>query len=273
MTMSFAAPVPDLARTLFQGTEGHGARRALGWVLALAVHASLVGVVSSNAAQARRELRPVEVEILPPEPPPAPAKTAEPPPEPTPVSPATKAAAPSTPRSAPAAARAGAALTAKADAPAAQQPDAPFDFTSDPNGTSYGAGVVAVGGKADFGAKGAERTGQGATPAPAPVAHGGGDGLVPVANLSRKPRLDESDPCRGYFPRSATDDDARVSLHVVIDKGGRIASTVVLSEDPPGQGFGAAAKVCLRTKQLTPALDRDGNPAATAIRINLRFTR
>jgi periplasmic protein TonB len=269
MTMSFAIAAPDLAQTLFQGTERHRAWSALGWLAALTVHASLIGLVSSNAVQARSELRPVEVEILPPEL--APVKEAEPPPEPTTAPRA--AAAPSTPSRAPAAARAGTALTAKADAPAAQQPDEPYDFTSDPNGTSYGAGVVAVGGKADFGAKGAQVTGKGTTPTPAPLVRNAGEALIPLADLSRKPRLDEADPCRGYFPRSATDDDAQVSLHVVIGKSGKITSAVLLSEDPPGQGFGAAAKACLLSKRLAPALDRDGNPAATATRINLRFIR
>jgi hypothetical protein len=166
-------------------------------------------------------------------------------------------------------------LTAKADAPSPQQPEAPVDFTTDPNGTSYGGGVVAVGGRADFGAQGAKVGGKGALPAPAaaPVARDSGEQLVPLADLSRKPRLDEADPCRGFFPRSASDDDAHVSLRVVIGKNGRVTSAQLLSENPPGQGFGAAAKSCLLEKRLSPALDRDGNPAATATRINLRFTR
>jgi hypothetical protein len=174
-------------------------------------------------------------------------------------------------RNAPAAARAGAVLTAKADVQAAQQAAAPFDFTSDPNGSTYGAGVVAVGGKADFGAKGALVTGKPSTAVSPAIAVG--EAMIPLANLSRKPHLDEADPCRGYFPRSATDDDAHVTLHVVVSKSGKIATASLLGESPAGQGFGAAAKSCMLSKRFTPALDHEGRPAATATRINVHFVR
>jgi hypothetical protein len=265
--MSLAAS-PDVAHALFESRERRKTHGALGWLTALAVHAGLIGLVSGASAPARAALRPVEVEFLPPDPAPMkePGRPAPPPES------AQRPLVPSAARSAPAAARAGVLVTAKADAPASQQP-APVDFTTDPNGTSYGGGVVAVGGKADFGAKGAQAAGRGAAPVESPVVHDTGETLVPLADLSRRPQLDEADPCRGYFPHTATDDDARVSLRVIIGRNGRVTNALLLSESPLGQGFGAAAKTCMLSKRLVPALDRDGNPAATATRINLRFSR
>ena len=259
----------DVAHALFAGRERRKTRGVLGWLAALAVHAGLVGLVSGASAQTPAELRPVEVEFLPPEP----ATMKEPEPPASAAEPEQRSRVPSATHSAPPAARAGALLTAKTDAPASQQPTAPIDFATDPNGTSYGGGVVAVGGKADFGASGAQAAGKGATTVASPVVHDAGEALVPLADLSRKPKLDEADPCRGYFPHSAIDDDAHVSLRVVIGRNGRVMSALLLSENPPGQGFGAAAKTCMLSKRLVPALDRDGNPAATATRINLRFSR
>jgi len=94
-----------------------------------------------------------------------------------------------------------------------------------------------------------------------------------VADLSQKPRLDESDPCRGFFPQSALDDSAQVSVMVVVGKTGSVGRATVVSETPSGQGFGAAARACMSSKRFTPALDRAGSPTATAVRVNVRFRR
>jgi hypothetical protein len=147
------------------------------------------------------------------------------------------------------------------------------DFTTDPNVKSYGGGVVAALGSAAFGAAGAR-----VSPAPgsaplAPPTSRPGDGLTPASNLSRKPRLPGSDPCRGFFPGAAQDDVGDVAVMVTIAKSGRVSNTQLLSEDPRGQGFGGAARTCLANQSFIPALDRDGNAAATRIRVNLRFSR
>jgi hypothetical protein len=60
---------------------------------------------------------------------------------------------------------------------------------------------------------------------------------------------------------------------VTIGKTGRVLSTQLLSESPPGQGFAGAARTCLASQHFIPAQDRAGNAAATAIRVNLRFSR
>jgi TonB family protein len=215
---------------------------------------------------------PVELELAPPEPdptpqPPQPVAKEE---TPEPSSAATHAPVPT----APAAARAGALLTAKDDPQAQAQPEGPIDFTNDPTVAGFGGGVVAVGGKADFGVKGARPDGRpSVTASAAPAARGSGEILTPVADLGRKPSLGESDPCRGYFPSAAVDDVASASVLVTVGKTGMVSNVSVLSESPRAQGFGAAARSCMLSKRFTPALDREGRPAATAVRVNVRFSR
>jgi TonB family protein len=159
-------------------------------------------------------------------------------------------------------------LTAKPDAlaPAAAEP---FDFTSDPNSTVYGSGVVAVGGTASHGLAGARVGGEGKAPAPAPR----GDGLTNVSDLSARPRLRVSDPCRGFFPDVARADVATVSVRVVIGKNGKVSEAQVVSESPKGQGFGTAARACMLAQMFVPAQDKAGNAAAVALPVNVRFSR
>jgi len=60
---------------------------------------------------------------------------------------------------------------------------------------------------------------------------------------------------------------------VTIAKSGAVSKVTLVSESPAGQGFGAAARTCMSRKRFTVALDREGNAAATAVRVNVRFTR
>ncbi|HYP87112.1 MAG TPA: TonB family protein, partial [Polyangiaceae bacterium] len=216
----------------------------------------------------------LEVELLAPEPPPpAPEPLVTPPPVEEPRvaerAPSVKAAA-----APPEPARAGALLTAKADPAPSPAAEEPVDFTNDPSVLGFGSGVVAVGGKALVGAAAAR-----SSPAPASTGTNGlaprqtGEQLTPASDLSRKPGLGESDPCRGYFPSAATDDVATAAVMVTIGKSGAVSSVRLLSESPPQQGFGAAARTCMSSKRFSPGLDQNGNPTATAIRVNIRFTR
>jgi outer membrane biosynthesis protein TonB len=265
-------PVAALVGELF----GRAGRRrglvAIGWVLAIASHAgaALLFAGHQRATSNERTPPPVELEFVDPAIPAPPP----PPPEEEPRE-ALKAAPRNAPPVAPpAAARAGALHTAAPDAAPAQQTEEAVDFTTDPNGKSYGGGVVAVGGTAAFGAAGARVSPvAGNSSLAAPSARPAGDGLTPASNLSRKPRLPGSDPCRGFFPATAQDDIGDVAVMVTIAKSGRVSNTQLLSETPRGQGFGAAARTCLASQNFVPALDRDGIAAATAIRVNLRFTR
>jgi len=263
-------PLDSLVAELFGRASRKSHLVTVGWVLALASHAAaaLLFYERHEAVAVERTRPPVEMEfVAPPEPPPPPPEVA-PPEEPKAV--ATRAVAPA----APAAARAGALHTAKADVAPAQQQEEAVDFTTDPHGASYGGGVVAVGGTAAFGAVGARAVPEGGKTPGAPLtARPVGDALTPASDLSRKPRLPGGDPCHGFFPRTAQDDVGDVSVMVTIGKSGRVSQTRLVSESPSGQGFGAAARTCLASQNFVPALDRDGNPAATAIRVNLRFSR
>jgi len=263
-------PLDSLIGELFGRATRKSRMVAVGWVLALGSHAAaaLLFYNRQEAASAKTTPPPVEMEfVAPPEPPPPPPEVT--PPEEAKAAP-TRAAAPAPP----AAARAGALHLASAQAAPAQQQEEAVDFTTDPHGASYGGGVVAVGGTAALGAVGARVVPEGGKTPGAPVtARPAGDALTPVSDLSRKPQLPGGDPCHGFFPREAQDDIGDVAVLVTIAKSGHVSQTRLVSESPPGQGFGAAARTCLSSKTFLPALDRAGNPAATAIRVNLRFSR
>jgi protein TonB len=268
-TLSSPTATSALAAELFPRTRRLSARVVSAFALALVAHSAMATYALGRVRDVSRDTPPLAVEFLDAEPPPPP-----PPPAPEPETP--KAAEPSVAPAAapPPAARAANLMTAKEDVPSAQTPDEPVDFTTDPNGTSFGGGVVARGGTADFGVKGAV-AGPARPAAPRAQATGstGGSELVPLANLSRKPALGESDPCRGFFPGGAQSDTASAGVFVVLSKAGKVTSARVVTESPAGEGFGAAARACMLSKSFLPALDRSGNPAATSLRVNVRFRR
>jgi hypothetical protein len=257
----------------FQLEEPERGRWGVALLVAIAAHT--LGALYAGALPPPQAppLPPVEVELAfrePSPPPPEPVvETPEPEAKPADVKPIVKPKA-AEPPAPPAAAKAGAVLTA---APDAQEPDPtaePFDFTSDPNSTVYGAGVVAVGGTATVGASGAQVGGRGSLPVTSAPA---GVGLTAASDLSERPRLRDSDPCRGYFPKNAASDAAVATVRVIISKGGKVTSASIVSEAPSGQGFGSAARTCMLAQVFTPARDREGQPAATLLNVNVKFTR
>lgn len=198
---------------------------------------------------------------LPAPPPPEPPKEPEPIDEPHAMA----------PHAAPQAARAGALMTAKESAPSAKQ-DELVDFVTDPSGTSYGSGVVARGGTADHGALGATARGVGsAVTTQAEKARA--DGIVAAANLSRRATLTALNPCAGFYPSEATSDAGAVTLTLVVRADGAVASAVVVSETPSGEGFGKAARTCLERKRFEPSLDLAGVAVTAATTIKIRFVR
>jgi len=271
--LASAATLSGLVGQLFEPSWRRRSLVLAGWASALVVHAVLATWFARGSVEheSERVVPPVDVEFVSPkepEPPP-------PSPEPEPEAPKNEAtAAPASAPAPPAAARAGALHLAKSEAAPAAQNDEAVDFTTDPNGTTYGGGVVAVGGTAAFGAAGARPTPFAGTAAKAPPAtKPAGEALVPLGDLSRKPALPGSDPCHGFFPASAQDDAGDVAVLVTVSASGRVTNTQLLSESPSRQGFGAAARTCLASQRFVPALDRAGNAAATAVRVNLRFSR
>jgi periplasmic protein TonB len=268
------AQVSPLVAEIFDTTAPRRGLAALGWAGAIGAHLLAAGLALSEHRPAPPAAPPLEVELAqpePPPPPPPPEPVVTPPPVPDP--PVALAAAVKAAAAPPEPARAGALLTAKADPTPDRAAEEPIDFTNDPSLLGFGSGVVAIGGKAQVGAKSA-------APSPAPastgtrgVAQAVGDTLTPASDLSKKPALGEGDPCRGFFPSGAEDDVATAAVMVTIGRSGAVSGVQLLSESPPRQGFGAAARACMAGKRFTPGLDRDGKPTATAIRVNIRFTR
>ena len=264
------APLDDFVAGLFDRAPRRRASSVLGWAAAIGAHLLLAGFALGERRPAPpASLSPLEVDLAPPAPPP-PVALPTPKPEERAPEPAAVAKAMAAP---PAPAHVGALVTAKADPTPSPTQDEPVDFTNDPGALGFGSGVVAIGGKAEVGVKHAA-----VSPTPGVGTSGVvkgpvGDALTPVSDLSRKPSLSEGDPCRGYFPSGASDDVANASVMVTIGKSGAVSSVQLLSESPPKQGFGAAARTCMSSKRFTPGLTHDGKPAATAIRVNIRFTR
>ncbi len=263
-----AAPLSDFVTELFAKAAPRRPLRHFAWAFAIALHALVAGVALTERHAAASLAAPLEVELAPAEP--------APPPEPSRPLDEKLAERPAAPRPAaapPEPARAAALLTAKADPTPTPGAEEPVDFTNDPSALGFGSGVVAIGGKADVGLRHAQPSQAPAVaasgPSPGPV----GEALTPASDLSRKPSLGESDPCRGYFPAGASDDVANSSVLVTIGKTGAVSAVQLIAESPPKQGFGAAARACMATKRFSPGLDRDGRPAATQVRVNIRFTR
>ncbi|RYZ01729.1 MAG: hypothetical protein EOO73_34450 [Myxococcales bacterium] len=274
MSPSFApAQVTPLVAEIFDTAAPRRALGALGWGVAIGAHLLAAGLALSEERRPPPAPPPLEVELAQPEPPPPPLPepVVTPPPAPEPLlapTPVAKAAA-----APPAPARVGALLTAKADPLPDKAADEPVDFTNDPSLVGFGSGVVAIGGKAQVGAKNAALSPAPASTGTRGVAQAGGESLTPASDLSKKPGLGETDPCRGFFPSGAEDDVATAAVMVTIRRSGAVGSVQILSESPPRQGFGAAARNCMAGKRFSPGLDRDGQPTATAIRVNIRFTR
>ncbi len=276
-----ATPVPAPLRSPFERVLHFGESRwglaVLGGCLSIAIGVHLA-IGQARVLLAARVSLPafyktseyVDVQELPKE---EPKEEPEPAPEPK---------APSVPQDTkpmqepppPAAAKAGALLTAPDDNP--DDKDVPT-FVTDPNGQEYGSGVVQKGGTADFGKAGAAASGVPSgsgtgKPAKGPVA-AAAPTIVPAANLSRKPTLSNANACAGYFPSDADDNEATVTVSLVVKADGSVSSVSLVSEDPRGQGFGAAAKRCLAAARLTPGVDKSGATVMSAAQIRIHFTR
>lgn len=246
--------------------------------LALSVHVGLALGFSGAKSRAKPAVLVTEIELAPPPAPPPPPKVEEP----EKATDDTKATQPrpaeADPRrrpntSAPPPGRAGNVLTAKADTPVPNATE-PVDFVTDPNGSSYAGGVVARGGSGDHGGHGTTpRAAPAAAPAPRPSRPVSKSDLTPASDLSRGPTLRNGTDCAGYYPRSADADAALVTLVVVVAADGSIATLSVAQESPGGQGFGAAARACLRTGRFDPAIDKAGRQVKTGTSVRVRFKR
>jgi TonB family protein len=261
------APSPALSAALARALERPAPRdrsRLRGicaLVVALGVHAALalVKVAPRPAPPAARH---TVVRLAPPQPhhevPPPPHEQS------LPATPARPAARRAPRAAAPAAAQAAPAATAPAPAPAVASPPPLFHFSHDASGAGY---ALAAGG----GAPGAVTAGS--------PSGGGGTGLAsgpaagPTAVSVQPPRLGEADPCKGYFPAEAQTDRGEVRVQLRVDAQGRVISVSLLREKPEQEGFGIAARACLRDKEFEPARASDGRALSAELVVTLRFER
>lgn len=244
-------------------SEGH-TTILLPLAVAIAFHVSVGALAKNLPAVPDLPAAPtMEVDLTPPAPPPPP-----PPPPPEPETAPTVAApkvpaiakALAAPKSAPAAAPN--VMTARDDAA-----ETPVRFVTDPNGGAFSSGIVAAGG-----------TGDGRSSAPSPPAPVASALAAPAPSPAfRKPatpaRLDEIDPCRGSFPRSAAADHGEATVAVVLRADGTPERVDVVAEAPAAEGFGAAAASCLRGKRFEPARDGEGVAIPTKTAVRVRFRR
>ncbi|HEX6240823.1 MAG TPA: energy transducer TonB, partial [Polyangiales bacterium] len=87
------------------------------------------------------------------------------------------------------------------------------------------------------------------------------------------PRLDESDPCRGFFPTGASVDRGEVTVALRIGADGAVQRASVQREEPAGQGFGASATRCLKAKRFLPARDENDRAVIAEAPVTVRFSR
>jgi outer membrane biosynthesis protein TonB len=243
----------------FVQTSRARAGQAWGALGALALHAALAVIaLECQPTQASAPLPVTEVDLMPVElPPPEPEQAPEPEPAPPPPRVAKPAAAALPP------AAAGALHTARDDTP---DPAEPVRFAVDPNGGAYGFGVVAAGGS-----RNGQAGGSGSVPTAAPTA-------APAAPARPRafavpPRLEENDPCRGFFPASASVDRGEVTVALRIGADGAVQRVSVQRELPAGQGFGASATRCLEAKRFIPARDENDREVIAEAPVTVRFSR
>jgi len=241
-------------------------RLATSTALALGLHAIVVTWHPDVAPVTPAPELDLEVELRPPpEQPPPPPESAALPAAPVPAPAAPHLARPPAAVPAPPA-HAGALLTSGT----ATDPSDPVAFVTDPEGGAYGFGVVARGATA---AQATGATGAATAPSRSPGLGVASDGVTPASDVTRTARLQGDDPCRGFFPASAVADTGLVTISAIIETSGRAVAASVLAESPAGDGFGDAARACLRARPFAPALGRDGLPARARSTVRIRFSR
>jgi protein TonB len=227
---------------------------------------ALVSVVAwIHTAQARLAGAGIdEIEVTKEEPPPPP-----PPPEPE-VKPEPAAPAPHHVREVappPAPAQAAKVLTQEPN------PDEPVDLTGNTiiqgNAEAYAGGFTSADGKS------AHAVNSMAAPTGVPSGTGPVRAAPPVVgpDRSRRASVGETQWNCPFPPEAdaAQIDEAYVMLQVDVSADGAPSAVRVLSD--PGNGFGREARPCAMRKRYMPALDHDGNPIASTIKVRVSFTR
>lgn len=103
---------------------------------------------------------------------------------------------------------------------------------------------------------------------------GRADGTEDARSAARNARLSSSiDVCRDVFPSRAEGDRGMVTVALQITERGAASATNILSEQPSGQGFARAARLCSERLRFDPAIDEAGWPVASRSVVRLRFVR
>lgn len=100
-----------------------------------------------------------------------------------------------------------------------------------------------------------------------------GFGVSAGRDLVHGPILRAATGCAGYFPADARAGHGEVEIDVTVDARGHARASQVLNEQPWGQGFGVAARGCVRTLSFAPAVDRSGAAISGHAKLRLRFDR
>lgn len=131
---------------------------------------------------------------------------------------------------------------------------------------SFSAGVAAFGAQAAVGGLGVGRV------AGSPRAEGGGQGAV-QGRAHGPALLALPHPCARYFPPSARANHGEVQVSVEVDAQGQTSASAVLVEAPLGQGFGPAARACIRELHFAPAVSGTGSAVPGHAKLKLSFDR
>lgn len=247
---------------------------AFATVFSLALHGT-VFFAKVDAPKALDEPPPLEIALVDPpeeEPIPEPEKEPETPhdepapkdetPPPPPVAPKIAPA-----RSTPTTATTASEATANPSTNDAPKNDAPVDFFGSGDGEwSLGSGGSGGGSGRGQGPRGTASASIAAKTSVAPPS-------PPPMNVVRKAALQIDSGCRGFFPDGASEDNATVTIKVLVGKDGQLSDVTILSEKPPGQGFGAAARSCLKAARGVPALGVDGEVVTAPLTAIVRFSR
>lgn len=273
------SPPPDpFERVLGMGSDTSPIAGAVGIFTALLVHGAsilLTYAIPPDDALIKEAMATLVIDVVPeeiaePPPEPEPEEVAEIPPPPEPPPPPPKPAEPEDPyediHTPPA--EAAKILTAPTEP---NEPPAPPDqgFASG-NGDGVGFGMVAG-------------SGDGKAPTYDPRARVVNINKGPLPEPTKGPPRNDPDYSRpasavyGFtsdcdFPDGASVDTAVVQVAVTVGTDGKARRVDVVSD--PGQGFGAAARVCAMKQPYRPARDKTGRiVVAKTAPFRVRFTR
>ncbi len=241
----------------------------------------LAGFLVLSAIDGPTDLLPltnqVEFTVMDPEPEPVPEPVVEP--EPEPVKPEPEPVKP-----VPKAIETAAKAPKEPPPPSAEPPAAAEETIADFTGTTLvgegeGGWVSAVGSGAQMngpiGPPGAAVTGNVREGVAGGVVGGTGTRIVPVADLSRKPRIVSQDALnealQRNYPKLARQQGiegvTRIKLRIMAN--GDLRPLATISETYPG--FADACRASLRGQRFDPGLDAQGNPTTTELPFTCTF--